>query len=70
MGTALIAALVLEVCGVEGDIGFVVTPDVRNTASCRVLEKNGFDLVEVRPISTEPSDDPLAIYRRSPALRG
>ncbi len=27
------------------------------------LEKTGFELVAVRPVATEPSDQPMAIYR-------
>jgi RimJ/RimL family protein N-acetyltransferase len=38
-------------------------PDERNTASRRVLEKNGFGLVAVRSLPSEPTDDPVAIYR-------
>ena len=38
-------------------------PDERNTASRRVLEKNGFELVAVRSLPSEPTDDPVAIYR-------
>ena len=34
-------------------------------ASRRVLEKNGFHLVAVRPVATEASDAPMAIYRLS-----
>jgi predicted acetyltransferase len=41
----------------------LVGPDAANTASRRVLEKNGFELVEIRPVATEPSDAPIAIYR-------
>jgi hypothetical protein len=32
-------------------------------ASRRVLEKNGFELVAVRPVATEPTDASMAIYR-------
>jgi hypothetical protein len=28
-----------------------------------VLEKNGFELAAIRPVATEPTDAPLAIYR-------
>jgi len=38
-------------------------PDERNVASRRVLEKNGFELVAVKAIPSEPTDDPMAIYR-------
>jgi RimJ/RimL family protein N-acetyltransferase len=41
----------------------LVGPDAANTASRRVLEKNGFELLEIRPVATEPSDAPIAIYR-------
>ena len=30
------------------------------------LEKNGFHLVAVRPVATEASDAPMAIYRLHP----
>jgi RimJ/RimL family protein N-acetyltransferase len=42
-------------------------PDAANMASRRVLEKNGFRLVAVRPVASEVSDAPMAIYRLSPA---
>lgn len=41
----------------------IVDPDAENTASRRVLEKNGFLLIDVRPVATEPNDNPMAIYR-------
>jgi RimJ/RimL family protein N-acetyltransferase len=41
-------------------------PDAGNVASRRVLEKNGFRLVDVRPVASEPTDDPMAIYRLPP----
>ena len=43
--------------------GLLAGPDAANIASRRVLEKNGFGLVAVRPVETEPSDRPVAIYR-------
>jgi RimJ/RimL family protein N-acetyltransferase len=42
-------------------------PDAANTASRRVLEKNGFRLVAVKPVATEATDAPMAIYRLPPA---
>ncbi|HTU29141.1 MAG TPA: GNAT family N-acetyltransferase [Solirubrobacteraceae bacterium] len=63
LGTQLIAALVVEVRRAHPGCGFIVAPDARNLASRRVLEHNGFVLAEVRPIETEPIDDPMAIYR-------
>jgi RimJ/RimL family protein N-acetyltransferase len=58
-GTALIAALAAEVRRHHPGAGILVDPDARNTASRRVPEKNGFRLVAVRPVTTEP----MAIYR-------
>ncbi|MGH3394929.1 MAG: GNAT family N-acetyltransferase, partial [Streptosporangiaceae bacterium] len=63
MGTELIAALVAEVRRHHPGAGIMADPDAANTASRRVLEKNGFELVAVRPVSTEPNDAPMAIYR-------
>jgi 4-hydroxy-tetrahydrodipicolinate reductase/aminoglycoside 6'-N-acetyltransferase len=62
-GTELIAVLVAEIRRRHPGAGVLVGPDADNTASRRVLEKNGFELVEVRPVATEPSDAPIAIYR-------
>jgi aminoglycoside 6'-N-acetyltransferase len=64
-GTQLIAALVDEVRRHHPACGVIVDPDARNTASRRVLERNGFSLRAVRALSTEPSDNPVAIYRLS-----
>jgi aminoglycoside 6'-N-acetyltransferase len=63
VGTRLIAALVAEVRRHHPGAGVLVDPDAANTASRRVLEKNGFTLVAVRPVAGEPSDTPMAIYR-------
>ena len=62
-GTELIADLVAEVRRHHRGAGILVDPDARNVASRRVLEKNGFDLVAVRPVATEATSDPMAIYR-------
>lgn len=62
-GTVLIAALVAEVRRHHPGAGVLTAPDAANTASRRVLERNGFELVAVRPVATEPTDAPLAIYR-------
>lgn len=64
VGTAMVGALVEEVRRIEPAAGLLVTPEAANIASRRVLEHNGFALVEVRPIDTEPHDRPMAIYRR------
>jgi aminoglycoside 6'-N-acetyltransferase len=63
VGTELIAGLVAEVRREHPGAGFLTDPDAANAASRRVLEKNGFGLVAVRPVATEPSDAPMAIYR-------
>lgn len=47
-------------------MGFHVAPASENAASRRVLEKNGFGLIEVRPVATEPAEGPMAIYRLLP----
>ncbi|SRR5712691_3203276 len=63
VGTELIAALITEVRRAHPGCGLLVAPDAANAASRRVLEKNGFELVAVRPVETEPTDRPMAIYR-------
>ncbi len=59
----LISVLVAEIGRHHPGAGVLVGPDAANTASRRVLEKNGFELVAVRPVATEPGDAPIAIYR-------
>jgi aminoglycoside 6'-N-acetyltransferase len=63
LGTALVAALVGRVRDAHPDAGVVSDPDERNMASRRVLEKNGFQLVTVTSLPSEPTGDPMAIYR-------
>jgi aminoglycoside 6'-N-acetyltransferase len=63
LGSRLIAALVTEVRRRVPGAGLLVGPEAENSASRRVLEKNGFKLVAVRPVETEPNDRPIAIYR-------
>jgi aminoglycoside 6'-N-acetyltransferase len=62
-GTVLVAALVEEVRRHHSGAGILTAPDAANVASRRVLEKNGFTLVAVRPVASEPTDAPMAIYR-------
>ena len=62
----LIAALVAEARRHHPGSGVLTAPDAGNTASRRVLEKNGFELVAVRPVATEPTDAPMAIYQLTP----
>lgn len=63
VGTMLIAALVTEARHHHPGAGILTAPDAANIASRRVLEKNGFELVAVRPVATEPTETPMAIYR-------
>ena len=63
VGTALIAALVARVRRSHPAAGVLTDPEAANTASRRVLEKNGFELVAVRPVAAEPHNRPMAIYR-------
>jgi len=68
-GTELVAALVALVRRHHPLFGVLVAADAANLASRRVLEKNGFDLVRVQSVATEPTDAPMAIYRLSPLRR-
>jgi RimJ/RimL family protein N-acetyltransferase len=63
LGTAMVAALVVEVRHHHPGAGVLVTSEASNVASRRVLQKNGFFLVDIRPVATEPRDAPMAIYR-------
>jgi RimJ/RimL family protein N-acetyltransferase len=63
LGTVLVAELVRRVRAEYPHCAVLSDPDERNAASRRVLEKNGFELVAVKPIPSEPTDDPMAVYR-------
>lgn len=65
-GAALIAALTAEIRRPHPRAGILADPDAANTASRRVLEKNGFRLVAVKPVTTEATDASMAIYRLPP----
>ena len=67
LGTTLVADLVQLIRSEHPRCGVVADPDARNTASRRVLEKNGFGLVVVRALPSELTDDPMAVYRLPPA---
>lgn len=67
VGTALVAELVRMLRAMGHTGGIVADPDVANPGSRRVLEKNGFELVDERPVASEPVDARMAIYRL-PAL--
>ena len=70
LGTTLVAALVRRARAEHPDAALMSDPDARNVASRRVLEKNNFQLTAVKSIASEPTDDPMAIYRlpADPAL--
>jgi aminoglycoside 6'-N-acetyltransferase len=63
LGTQMIAALVRTVRAHHPGCGIVVEPEAANGPSRAVLERNGFQLVDVRPLAFEPNDEPMAIYR-------
>ena len=63
LGTALVGTLVRRVRSEHPSVAFMSDPDARNTPSRRVLEKNGFRLVAVKSLASEPTDAPMAIYR-------
>ncbi|MGH9091200.1 MAG: GNAT family N-acetyltransferase [Acidimicrobiales bacterium] len=67
LGTALVAAAVAAARGDLGPVGVVADPEAANVASCRVLEKNGFRLLGVRTVASEPLAAPMAVYRLAPA---
>lgn len=66
VGTALVAGVVALVGEARPGAGVVADPEAANTASRRVLEKNGFALVSVGPVASETTDAPMAVYRRPP----
>jgi aminoglycoside 6'-N-acetyltransferase len=63
VGTTLIATLTTEIRRRHPGAGILTAPAAANMASRRVLEKNGFHLVAVRPVAAEASDAPMAICR-------
>ena len=65
LGTEMNAVLVDEIREHHPGCGLIVEPDAANVASRRVLERNGFELVDVRPLAFEPDDRPMAIYRKA-----
>ena len=65
LGTRIIAAFCDVVFGLyPGACGIASVPQAANPASRRVLEKNGFQLVEVRTVESEDPGDagPAAVY--------
>lgn len=63
VGTELVAALVVHVRQHHPRAGLLADPEAANVVSRRVLEKNGFVLLGVRPVPSEPTPVPMAIYR-------
>jgi len=66
LGTRLIAALMRHIREQDRTLGgFVVDPEETNTASRRVLEKNGLSLVMITQVvdPDSPLTGPSAIYR-------
>lgn len=68
VGTALIATLVTHIRQRHPRAGVIADPEASNTASRRVLEKNGFRLLDERSLTSEPTAAPMAIYRLPPDL--
>lgn len=66
VGTALIGALVDHVRRRHPVAGVIADPEAANAASRRVLEKNGFELVGIRLLPSESTQDPMAVYRLAP----
>ncbi len=66
LGTALIAELVSFIRRQHRHAGIIADPEASNAASRRVLERNGFELLGVRPVASEPTQEPMAIYRLRP----
>lgn len=65
-GSALIVALVTYIRQRHPLAGILADPEASNGASRRVLEKNGFQLLDERPVASEPTRAPMAIYRLPP----
>jgi aminoglycoside 6'-N-acetyltransferase len=63
LGTGLVGALVRHVRRQYPAGGIIAGPEAANIASRRVLEKNGFALLGERPLPSEPTPAPIAIYR-------
>lgn len=69
VGTELVSVLVEHVRELHPGSGIIADPQGAHVASCRVLAHNGFALLGVRPVATEPTDDPMAVYRLDAAAR-
>jgi aminoglycoside 6'-N-acetyltransferase len=69
LGTRLVAALVEQARSAHPGAGVLVDPEESNVASRRVLEKNGFVLIDVRVIASEEGNPRRALYRHSATPR-
>lgn len=67
LGTRLVATLVEHVRCIHAGAGILADPEEANEPSRRVLEKNGFSLIEARGIVTEVGSPRRALYRLSSA---
>jgi aminoglycoside 6'-N-acetyltransferase len=67
VGTAMIVALVAHIRRLHPTAGVITDPEASNLASRRVLEKNHFRLLGERPVASESTPAPMAIYRLPPA---
>lgn len=63
LGTLLIGTLVAHVRARHPGAGIVADPEASNVASRRVLERNGFVLVDERVVPSERSPSVMAVYR-------
>ncbi|MEP7179958.1 MAG: GNAT family N-acetyltransferase [Pseudonocardiales bacterium] len=63
VGTELITVLVRQIRCTHPQAPILVAVATSNTASRRVLEKNGFVLVGERMIEAEPGEELTALYR-------
>ncbi len=63
LGKALVAALVAHVRERHPGAGVIADPDAANAASRTVLERNGFLLLDERPVPSERTPSAMAIYR-------
>jgi aminoglycoside 6'-N-acetyltransferase len=66
VGTALVAALVDHIRGLHPGAGIIADPEASNAASRAVLERNGFVLLDERPVPSEATRDLMALYRLPP----
>jgi RimJ/RimL family protein N-acetyltransferase len=66
LGTEMVVRLVQLVRRHHALAGIVVAPDAGNLPSRRVLQRSGFQTVDVRRVASDPSGGQVAIYRLAP----